>query len=45
MAPMLWLFLFMLVAGSFACVHVVTEAVKAEEDGNIMVRCSSSRAR
>src|SRR3954466_772440 len=30
MAPILWLFLFMLVAGSFACVQVVTDAVKAK---------------
>ena len=28
MAPLLWLFLFMLVAGSFACVQVLTEAVR-----------------
>jgi hypothetical protein len=28
MAPILWMFLFMLVAGSFACVQVVTDAVK-----------------
>jgi hypothetical protein len=27
MAPLLWMFLFLLVAGSFACVQVVTEAV------------------
>src|SRR5205823_214236 len=27
MAPLLWLFLFMLVAGSFACVQVLTDAV------------------
>src|SRR3954466_9962120 len=31
MAPILWLFLFMLVAGSFACVQVVTDAVKAKQ--------------
>ena len=30
MAPILWTFLFMLVAGSFACVQVVTDAVKAK---------------
>ena len=30
MAPILWMFLFMLVAGSFACVQVVTDAVKAK---------------
>jgi len=28
MAPLLWVFLFMLIAGSFACVQVLTEAVK-----------------
>src|SRR3954465_2393384 len=31
MAPILWMFLFMLVAGSFACVQVVTDAVKAKQ--------------
>jgi hypothetical protein len=36
MAPLLWLFLFMLVAGSFACVQVVTEAVKAKKTGTII---------
>jgi hypothetical protein len=36
MAPMLWLFLFMLVAGSFACVHVMTEAIKGRKIGNII---------
>ena len=36
MQPMLWLFLFMLVAGSFACVHVMTEAIKAKKIGNII---------
>ena len=36
MQPMLWLFLFMLVAGSFACVHVMTEAIKAKRIGNII---------
>src|SRR3954469_24725033 len=30
MAPILWMFLFMLVAGSFACVQVVSDAVKAK---------------
>jgi hypothetical protein len=30
MAPLLWAFLFLLVAGSFACVQVVTDAVKAK---------------
>jgi hypothetical protein len=36
MAPLLWVFLFMLVAGSFACVQVVTEAVKAKKTGTIV---------
>ncbi|MFL5561729.1 MAG: hypothetical protein ACJ79K_09670 [Gemmatimonadaceae bacterium] len=36
MAPLLWFFLFMLVAGSFACVQVVTEAVKAKKTGTII---------
>ena len=36
MRPMLWLFLFMLVAGSFACVHVMTEAIKQKKIGNII---------
>lgn len=36
MAPMLWLFLFMLVAGSFACVQVVTEAIKQKKTGTIV---------
>ena len=36
MAPLLWLFLFMLVAGSFACVQVVTEAVKQKKMGTII---------
>lgn len=36
MAPLLWMFLFMLVAGSFACVNVVTEAVKAKKIGTIV---------
>jgi hypothetical protein len=36
MAPLLYLFLFMLVAGSFACVQVVTEAVKAKKTGTIV---------
>jgi hypothetical protein len=35
MAPLLWMFLFLLVAGSFACVQVVTEAVKAKKPGTI----------
>jgi len=36
MAPMLWLFLFMLVAGSFACVQVVTDAIKQRKTGTII---------
>src|SRR5687768_18146236 len=36
MAPMLWLFLFMLVAGSFACVQVVTDAIKEKKTGTIV---------
>ena len=36
MAPLLWLFLFMLVAGSFACVQVVTDAVKQKKVGTIV---------
>jgi hypothetical protein len=36
MQPMLWLFLFMLVAGSFACVHVMNEAIKGKKIGNII---------
>ena len=36
MQPMLWLFLFMLVAGSFACVHVMNEAIKGRKVGNII---------
>jgi hypothetical protein len=36
MAPLLWLFLFMLVAGSFACVQVLTEAVRNRKVGEII---------
>jgi hypothetical protein len=36
MRPLLWVFLFMLVAGSFACVHVMTEAIKKRNIGNIV---------
>jgi hypothetical protein len=36
MRPLLWIFLFMLVAGSFACVHVMTEAIKQRKIGNII---------
>jgi hypothetical protein len=36
MQPLLWVFLYMLVAGSFACVHVMTEAIKERKIGNIV---------
>ena len=36
MAPLLWLFLFLLVAGSFACVQVVSEAVRQRKVGTII---------
>ncbi len=36
MAPLLWMFLFLLVAGSFACVQVVTEAIKAKKTATIV---------
>ncbi|MFL5604477.1 MAG: hypothetical protein ACJ77R_13865 [Gemmatimonadaceae bacterium] len=36
MAPLLWMFLFMLVAGSFACVQVVTDAVKQKQTATIV---------
>ena len=36
MAPLLWVFLFMLVAGSFACVQVLTEAVRNKRVGEIV---------
>jgi hypothetical protein len=36
MAPLLWLFLFMLVAGSFACVQVLTDAVQKRKIGAII---------
>jgi hypothetical protein len=36
MTPLLWLFLFMLVAGSFACVQVVTEAVRQKKTATIV---------
>lgn len=36
MAPLLWLFLFMLIAGSFACVQVLTDAVKTRKIGEII---------
>ncbi|GAC1454030.1 MAG: hypothetical protein PVSMB1_02890 [Gemmatimonadaceae bacterium] len=36
MAPILWLFLFMLVSGSFACVQVLTDAVKNRRASEIV---------
>lgn len=36
MSPLLWLFLFLLVAGSFACVQVLTEAVRTRKVGDIV---------
>ena len=36
MAPLLWFFLFMLVAGSFACVQALTEAVEKRKVGSIV---------
>jgi hypothetical protein len=36
MSPLLWLFLFMLVAGSFACVQVLTEAIRTRKIGDIV---------
>ena len=36
MAPLLWMFLFMLIAGSFACVQVLGEAVKSRRVGTII---------
>ena len=36
MTPMLWAFLFMLVAGSFACVHVMAEAIRERKVGAII---------
>ena len=36
MAPLLWMFLFLLVAGSFACVQVVTDAIKQKKVSTIV---------
>lgn len=36
MSPLLWIFLFMLVAGSFACVQVLTEAIRTKKIGDIV---------
>src|SRR5437899_3075986 len=32
----LWIFLAIIIAGSFACIHVLNEAVKAKQTGNII---------
>jgi hypothetical protein len=36
MAPLLWLFLFMLVAGSFACIQVLNDAIRTRRVGEIV---------
>lgn len=36
MFPLLWLFLFMLIGGSFACVQVLTDAVNSRQIGTII---------
>ena len=36
MAPLLWVFLFMLVAGSFACIQVLNEAIRGRRVGEIV---------
>ena len=36
MAPLLWLFLFMIVAGSFACIQVLGEAIRSRRWGEIV---------
>ena len=36
MAPMLWIFLFLLIAGSFACIQVLTEAVQRRKVSEIV---------
>ena len=36
MAPLLWLFLFMLVGGSFACVQVLNDAIRTRKVGEIV---------
>ena len=36
MAPLLWLFLFMLVAGSFACIQVLNDAIRSRRVGEIV---------
>lgn len=36
MVPLLWLFLFMLVAGSYACIQVLNEAIRSRRVGEIV---------
>jgi hypothetical protein len=36
MAPLLWLFLFMLIAGSFACIQVLNDAIRDRKVGAIV---------
>jgi hypothetical protein len=36
MAPLLWLFLFMLIAGSFACIQVLNDAIRSKRVGEII---------
>jgi hypothetical protein len=36
MAPLLWVFLFMLVAGSFACIQVLNDAIRGRRVGEIV---------
>jgi hypothetical protein len=36
MAPLLWLFLFMLIAGSFACIQVLNDAIRTRKVGEII---------
>lgn len=36
MAPLLWIFLFMLVAGSFACIQVLNDAIRTRRVGEII---------
>jgi hypothetical protein len=36
MAPILWIFLFLLILGSFACIHVLAEAIRRRNVGGIV---------
>lgn len=36
MAPLLWLFLFFLILGSFACIHVLNQAIQSRKIGEIV---------